>query len=153
MPPTTSPLITGFLALVLATSLGCAEDDVALDDTEVRASPLLPSDPGDDPPPQPPQDHNQPQQTKVCKSSCETCVALHKPAYECLAFDKSFDDSPDPLADFACIVCDNDGPVSAANTCSTQAKIQGVFFTDMEAERVQCGRSHNQPDLPVAAQH
>jgi hypothetical protein len=135
-------MVTGLLAFVLAASAGCvdeqAEDD-ALGFDEVRAIPLLPNQPPTDPPPPPspgPDPHPQP---KVCKSSCEVCVDLHKHAYECVAFDKSFDESPDPLAEFECIVCDNDGPWSAAHTCETQAKIQGVFFTDMEATGMPCG--------------
>jgi hypothetical protein len=143
MPATTPPLVTGLLAALLTVSLGCVdvvEPDV-LDDgvVEVRASPLLPNPPPTDPPPPPSPGPDPLPQAKVCKSSCEVCVNLHKHAYECLAYDKSFDDSPPPLAGFDCIVCDNDGPASAVHTCETQAKIQGVFFTDMEADSLSCG--------------
>jgi hypothetical protein len=139
MPQTTSPLVAGLFAIMLAASLGCV-DEVELDDFDVRAGTLLPQDPPSEPPPPPtPPDHDPPSQTKVCKSKCEACAELHKSAYECLAYDKSFDESPDPLVEFECIVCDNDGAWSAAHTCETQAKIQGVFFTDMEADGLSCG--------------
>jgi hypothetical protein len=128
---------------MLTAALGCVDeaerDDLAIDDIEVRAGSLLPQNPPGDPQPPDPSDPQPPPIQKVCKPSCEACADLHKGAYECLAYDKSFDQSPDPLAAFACVVCDNDGPASAVSTCETQAKIQGVFFTDMEVDRLACG--------------
>jgi hypothetical protein len=149
-------MLTGLFAFTLITSLGCVDDEVEsveLDDTEVRASPsspsllpqLPPAEPPPPPPPQPPS--SKPTPAKVCKSSCEVCVELHKRAYECMAYDKEFDADPPPIDTFDCIVCDNDGAASAAHTCETQAKIHGIYFTDMEAERLSCS-GPNEP-LPV----
>jgi hypothetical protein len=127
-PTTTSPLIAGLLAFMLTAPLGCKEGD----------PPPPPMD-GDDevgevPPPE------------VCKSSCSQCVDLMKSAYTCAAYDKSFEDSDDVIVDFECIVCDNDGAWSAVNTCESQATIQGIYFTDMEAQLVPCDEPEPKPD-------
>jgi hypothetical protein len=134
MPPTTTPLVAGLLAFMLTAPLGCKDgDDGPPPDTGGETADEV----GEDPP-----------QPKVCKSSCDQCVDLQKAAFACMAFDNSFGDAElnEPLATFECIVCDNDGAWSAASTCETQAKVQGVYFTDMEAQAVPCDEPEPKPD-------
>jgi hypothetical protein len=127
MYPTTTPLIAGLLAFLLIAPLGCKEG--ADDDDDTTGDEV-----GEDPPP-----------PDVCKASCEQCVGLQKAAYACAAFDNSFDESLG-VAAFECIVCDNDGAAAAVSTCETQAKIQGVYFTDMEAQILPCEEPDPKPD-------
>jgi hypothetical protein len=129
MPPTTTPLVAGLLALMLTAPLGCKE---GADDDDTTGDEV-----GEDPPP-----------PKVCKSSCDQCADLQKIAFACMAFDNSFGDAEadGPLATFECIVCDNDGEASAVSTCETQAKIDGVFYTDMEAQAVPCDEPEPRPN-------
>jgi hypothetical protein len=71
---------------------------------------------------------------EVCKSSCQECANLMKDAYACMPFDEF----EEPLAGFECIVCDNDGPGTAALTCETQANLQSVIYATMDAQVVAC---------------
>ncbi len=71
---------------------------------------------------------------EVCKSSCQECQELMKETYACMAFDEF----KTPLSSFSCIVCDNDGPGSAALTCETQANLQSVVYSTMDAQVVAC---------------
>lgn len=123
------PVLTGLLlALTLVMPIGCADDGPGDDDH-------LPPATGDE--------VGEPE-PEVCKSSCQECADLMKDAYACMAYDKSFDESEDPVTTFDCIVCDNDGPGSAVHTCGTQANLKSIYYTDMEAQLVPC-------DEPVPA--
>jgi hypothetical protein len=112
------PVFTGLLlTLTLAVPISCREDK-GDDDTD---------DIGDDE-----ADGNE--VDEVCKSSCQACGDLAKAAYACMASD----DLTGPIDAFECIVCDNDGEGSAQGTCETQANLQSLAYSTMDAQLVAC---------------
>jgi hypothetical protein len=120
MPSSTVPFpyTRLFLALTLTVPIGCrdeggAENDVVDDEVGDETGEDLP---------------------EVCKSSCQECADIMKEAYACAAFDES----EEPLADFGCIVCDNDGVGSAAITCETQANLESVIYATIDAQLLAC---------------
>jgi hypothetical protein len=121
------PVITGLLlALTLIVPIGCADDGEDNDvDDDVDGKPEAGDDVGEDPPPE------------VCKSSCHECADLMKDTYACMAFDES----NAPLTNFSCIVCDGDGPGSAALSCETQANLESVIYATMDSQIVACDDS------------
>jgi hypothetical protein len=106
------------LALTLTLPFGCKEPKE--DPPEDAGSETGDDEVGEDP--------------EVCKSSCQECADLMKDAYACMPFDES----EEPLADFECIICDNDGAGAAAVTCETQANLQSVIYATMDAQVVAC---------------
>jgi hypothetical protein len=114
------------LALTLALPLACGDDGITKGPTTSSGDEVGETgETGGDRP------------DEVCKSSCQECANLMKDAYACMPFDES----EEPLADFECIVCDNDGPGTAALTCETQANLQSVIYATMEAQIVACDDS------------
>jgi hypothetical protein len=111
-------VLTGLLTLALSVPIGCNEEPFEGGD-EVSA------DTGEDP------------TDEVCKSSCQECEELMKDPYACMAFTED----EEPLTTFECIVCDGDGPGSAAITCETQANLQSISYATMDAQVIACDAS------------
>lgn len=123
MPISNTPIVLtlSLLALTLAAPLGCA------DDGETQTPTTGEEEVGDD-------TGTEETPPDVCKPSCQECEDISKDAYACMAFDEW----DDPISAFSCIVCDNDGAGSASVTCETQANLESVIYTSMEAQMMPC---------------